>query len=505
MRLSRNKTSFMKSFFKHLHSFLTNNSLWIFMVLLLFFGFILTLLLNRHTISGYLYIGGMMWVTFAPVLLFSAFRNYLKSILPIWVFVLIWGLCFLIYPLSLAIIRVFVFEDWAFLPKEGWFLDQYFALLVGFFMLLTEIGLQLFNKREFQSWMNRFFSASMLEPTILLVLLLIAVIFSFANLDNWAVDNQEATRFRTIAVFFSFTIQYCIIFLCYYFFYFINHYYLIPQLLKPRGVLHYGFGMAGTILLFYPIWTWIIFQLPITSALQINGFNDPNKLFPDDGGGIPFIIMVLTAPLIVSLKWFQQNHQIIALEKEKSATELSLLKQQINPHFFFNTLNNLYALSIKKDPATPETIMQLSEMMRYVIYRGKNNLVKLSEEIKYIEDYINLQSIRLHKKLDFSLDKKEIDEDTKVPPLLFIILVENAFKHGIEPAERSSYLHLKVESNNEEISFSCTNSVECYHSKTKGIGLQNLQRRLALLYPNQHQLQLNKADNSFTAHLKIFQ
>ncbi len=213
--------------------------------------------------------------------------------------------------------------------------------------------------------------------------------------------------------------------------------------------------------------------------------------------------MIVSVPVIVAMQWFEQNSQIANLEKEKSATELNLLKQQINPHFFFNTLNNLYALSIVKDKQTPEVIMQLSELMRYVIYKGKEETVLLKEEIKYIEDYIQLQQIRLHKQLDFKFDKAITDEELRIPPLLFITFVENAFKHGIEPAENDCFLHLSLKSDGQQLVFICTNSLEEKNNAPAGIGLQNLKRRMALRFPNQQEIVVEEKDNHFKATLRI--
>ena len=222
-----------------------------------------------------------------------------------------------------------------------------------------------------------------------------------------------------------------------------------------------------------------------------------------DSGALPFFIMFLSVPIIVSLQWLQQSSQISLLEKEKSETELNLLKQQINPHFFFNTLNNLYALSITKDKQTPEVILQLSELMRYVIYKGKEDLVPLQEEVKYIEDYIQLQQIRLHKKLDFTFEKNIENGLQAVPPLLFITFVENAFKHGIEPAENNCFLHLRLNSTIEGLEFSCENSMESKNESPPGIGLTNLRKRLNLRYPQKHEITISEKENRFFASLQI--
>ena len=215
------------------------------------------------------------------------------------------------------------------------------------------------------------------------------------------------------------------------------------------------------------------------------------------------IIRCLSVPLIVAVQWFEQNNQIASLQKEKSETELNLLKQQINPHFFFNILNNLYALSITKDKRTPEVILQLSELMRYVIYKGKEEVVPIAEEIKYIEDYIDLQQIRLHKQLDVQFEKSLSDEQQLIPPLLFIIFVENAFKHGIEPAEAACFLHLSLHSDEKELVFECVNSIEHQLNQPKGIGLENLKRRLDLHFTNRYELNISETPKQFKAFLKI--
>ena len=147
--------------------------------------------------------------------------------------------------------------------------------------------------------------------------------------------------------------------------------------------------------------------------------------------------------------------------------------------------------------------MQLSELMRYVIYRGKEETVRLKEEVKYIEDYIQLQQIRLHKKLDFRFEKKLGEEELSIPPLLFIVLVENAFKHGIEPAENECFLHLSLKTTADTLTFSCSNSIEEQSTAAKGIGLTNLRRRLALLYPDQNTLEITESEDRYEVVLQL--
>jgi len=211
----------------------------------------------------------------------------------------------------------------------------------------------------------------------------------------------------------------------------------------------------------------------------------------------------LTLPILLSLQWTKQNSQIVGLEKEKTRTELDLLKLQLNPHFFFNTLNNLYALSLQQSPKTPESILQLSELMRYVIYKGQQPLVRIEEEVKYLTDYLQLQQIRLRKNLDLKFEKNEIESQHTLAPLLLIVLLENAFKHGIEVSEDAAFLHLELSCTNEKLYFCCENSFEPQASNENGIGLSNLKRRLLLLYPEKHKLDTFTKNNTFTAVLEL--
>ncbi len=178
-------------------------------------------------------------------------------------------------------------------------------------------------------------------------------------------------------------------------------------------------------------------------------------------------------------------------------SELDLLKQQLNPHFFFNTLNNLYALSLQQSRQTPESILQLSELMRYVIYKGQEAAVNIREEIKYVEGYMELQQIRLKKPLDLQFTQEISDDAPVIPPMLLIVFVENAFKHGWNPAEDAARLHLHLTCNARQLTFSCENSFEGETTSNTGIGLSNLQKRLALLYPGRHVLKTAVKNHTF--------
>ena len=234
------------------------------------------------------------------------------------------------------------------------------------------------------------------------------------------------------------------------------------------------------------------------------------RLFSGDEQGyleikedIPFFMFFLPIPVLFFVWIFEQWKWIKNLKAEKSKSELSLLRTQINPHFFFNTLNNLYALTIKNSKEAPEVILKLSDMMRYTIYEGEKETVKLGDEIDYLNNYIELHKIRYKKTVEITF-KRDIDDSLSIAPLLYIILLENAFKHGIETLTENAFIHINLYEDNDFIYFKIENNFDPKQiSEVKGIGLTNLKRRLALIYPKKHELTVDKTNNIYKATLKI--
>lgn len=191
------------------------------------------------------------------------------------------------------------------------------------------------------------------------------------------------------------------------------------------------------------------------------------------------------------------------LKNEKMEAELSLLKSKIDPHFFFNTLNNLYGLAIAKSDKTPEVIQKLSEIMRYTIYEGEKNQTPLKSEINYLEEYIDIQKIRYQKNVDIQFKKDVADDSTSVAPLLFIMLVENAFKHGIESLTENAFVHINLTQQNDALTFEVTNNFEIKPETINGLGLKNLKKRLQHLYPERHSLELEANENIYRAKISL--
>ncbi len=217
-----------------------------------------------------------------------------------------------------------------------------------------------------------------------------------------------------------------------------------------------------------------------------------------------FQVLFFSVLAYLSVSWFFKlikNYRL--LKNEKTEAELSLLKSKIDPHFFFNTLNNLYGLAIAKSDKTPEVILKLSEIMRYTIYEGEKDLTPLKNEISYIEEYIDVQKIRYQKDVDIQFEKKVRDDSILVSPLLYIMLVENAFKHGIESLAKDAFVYIRLIQENNKITFEVTNNFEAKAPKENGLGLKNLKRRLQHLYPSRHSLDLIEDKNKYRAKMTL--
>lgn len=216
------------------------------------------------------------------------------------------------------------------------------------------------------------------------------------------------------------------------------------------------------------------------------------------------VIIALIIGYAIFSWFFKQWKNIQTLKNEKSIAELALLKNQINPHFFFNTLNNLYALIKKDADAAQDYVLKLSDLMRFTIYDSGKESVQLKDEIDYLLNFIDLQTARYHKDIDVFFVKTIKNSDAKVAPLLFIILLENAFKHGVENAIDNAFIHVELIEEDEKISFTVKNNFHTdISSEMKGIGLKNLKDRLNILYPSTHLLTNNMEEDIYSATLEI--
>jgi two-component system LytT family sensor kinase len=205
--------------------------------------------------------------------------------------------------------------------------------------------------------------------------------------------------------------------------------------------------------------------------------------------------------------WIVQRQQLQEIEKQRVETELAFLKSQVNPHFFFNTLNNLYSLTLQKSDLAPEVVLKLSGLMSYMLYDSGAALVPLDKEVSILENYIALEELRFGSRLRLHFEKADLaNRPAQIPPLILLTLVENSFKHGMSRIIGEGRIDLSLLVNDSELQFQIDNPVCSDGQATQeknGIGLRNVIRRLDLLYGARYHLDLSETDNRFHVTLKL--
>lgn len=216
--------------------------------------------------------------------------------------------------------------------------------------------------------------------------------------------------------------------------------------------------------------------------------------------------------LFISIKLlkerFEEKNKQELLEKEKVSAELNFFKAQIHPHFLFNTLNNLYTLTLQKSDKASDTVLKLSDILDYMLYQCNDKSVSIDKEIHLIQNYIELERLRYGKRLDLNFTQEIDDASTQIAPLLLISFVENAFKHGVSSAIKNPTIDIQIKVSNEQLFFSVFNTKTKLKQEDKtnfkeGIGLRNTKNQLQLLYPNKHHLEIVEKEQSFKIILNI--
>lgn len=204
--------------------------------------------------------------------------------------------------------------------------------------------------------------------------------------------------------------------------------------------------------------------------------------------------------------WYIKKEENTLLEKEKLKAELEVLKGQLHPHFLFNTLNNLYSLILQQSKQAPEVVLKLSELLRYILVESTNSRIPITKELSIIKNYIALEQIRFGKRLDLSINIEGDLEEIQIEPLLFLPLVENAFKHGANEMAEQAWISLDVKASVSQLIFKLINGKPATGQGlgiTTGIGLQNLRKRLSLIYPGRHILRILEEDEKFMVTLQL--
>jgi LytS/YehU family sensor histidine kinase len=276
---------------------------------------------------------------------------------------------------------------------------------------------------------------------------------------------------------------------------YISNTWLVNYYYKKRKYLHFIFGIL--ILVF--VYTLVVYWLPATIYKK-----DKDDLFTIYLDLLFFT--VFAASIKIARYSFYKEKEYADVQIQQLQSELSLLKAQVNPHFLFNTLNNVYGLILQQQTKqAAEVTLKLSDLMRYMLESSKLNLVLLSKEVKFIEDYLSLERIRLSptNTIDFTISG--IDRDIFIPPLLFIPLVENAFKHGLQNQVDVGRACFNLTQQQHDLFFEAINTKGNSLNKTEesGTGLENLKKRLHLLYPDKHILQIEDNSEKFKVILHI--
>lgn len=204
--------------------------------------------------------------------------------------------------------------------------------------------------------------------------------------------------------------------------------------------------------------------------------------------------------------WYLKEQRNLQLQKENADAQLELLTAQIHPHFLFNTLNNIYSKTQLESPGGAKMILELSHIMRYILDEGRRPLVPLESELQLLHDYINLEKVRYDDRLDLHVSFPSNVVNIYIAPLLLISFVENSFKHGSSKVIMNPWINLKIELHNEKLVMKLMNgklASSSLHATRKGTGIENVQKRLELLYPGKHSLQIDNSEDVFVVNLEL--
>lgn len=288
---------------------------------------------------------------------------------------------------------------------------------------------------------------------------------------------------------------------------YINLELLLPRFGRKKRLLVYVVLLAATIILFswinykfFAFWSARIFP----DYFFISYFTFKEIIFFFSG------CIIVTSLLKLSKSWFRVSElerKLLEKEKQKTEVELKALKAQINPHFFFNTLNSIYSMALDKDERLPTTVLQLSNLMRYFLYESNDRFIPLRKELDVVDNYIALQTLRSGEQLTIQTQRSGTVNGQQIAPLLLITFLENAFKHGARGDGAGPFIRLNITVDRNTLLFSVLNNKgvidEIKTTGHGGLGLENIKRQLELLYPNKHSLTVKNMKDSFVVELQL--
>ncbi len=287
-------------------------------------------------------------------------------------------------------------------------------------------------------------------------------------------------------------------------------YFLFPRYLfnpQKRSIPKLLYLLLNTLVLFAYLNCMVIAIFMIKSALG-KGLLDSKMDLSTIDMTIVMLSMLFSVMLAVAIKlikyWYREQNRSQQLLQEKIETELRMLKMQLNPHFLFNTLNSIYALSLSRSEQTPDVVLKLSAMLDYVLYECKTKQVELSKEVLFLQNYIELEKYRFADRVNVSFKTELPDKPVNIPPMMLMPFVENSFKHGAGKSRKQSNIEISLSVANTTLNFNIQND----HPGSgpiefNGIGLKSAKKQLELMYPQNHTLTITDQDGKFNVDLSF--
>lgn len=287
-------------------------------------------------------------------------------------------------------------------------------------------------------------------------------------------------------------------------------YYLIPKLIAKKKYLLYLLQLVSALTIMYFAKTILTYQFINKDVWPEAVESAKARVFLHYATvvlGELYVIGVTTAIKLTN-DWVDSKNKNQKLAQLNLETEVKYLRAQIQPHFFFNTLNNLYALTLEKSDKAPEVVLKLSELMQYVLYEGKNDLISLPKEIKYIESYLELEKLRYDNRLKYKLEISGNIEGVYIPPLLLLPFIENCFKHGVGVDDTDIKINIGFDTSKDKLIFTVNNPIpkivdKRFRQEDEGIGIVNVRKRLKLNYGNDCDLHIESDNDVYSVNLSM--
>lgn len=281
-------------------------------------------------------------------------------------------------------------------------------------------------------------------------------------------------------------------------------YILVRWIMQQQGIVPFGFVTTILLAIATPIIAGAVLLLPLNIPEWTLLPSENHNPFDPINYRFTFWLTAVLLPLILVIERLLAERGEAGLRHEAVRAELHLLQQQINPHFLFNTLNTLYSLCLRDRAESAEAVVKLSDLLRYVVYHGQKENAALDDEIACIKNYLDLQMLRFGHRCQLDCVWPETSANCMLPPLMLIMLVENAFKHGIEPMEGMCEVRMCLTTNGKRLQFDCFNSMPTKPvSDNAGLGLANLRRRLELMSGANFLLEYGRVGNSWRSRLEL--